>query len=116
MKTNYLLEHFNYLTLRTSIGAESAMPILVYFYITMMDKYRQSAAESCLRTFQLRVLPFGKTSGVKFLNLLNSPTDRTFENRRGKYKETGKKVPQAYLVYVEDTFLPCDAVIVRRFK
>ncbi|MGF7110076.1 hypothetical protein J2Z29_002649 [Treponema pedis] len=98
-------------TCKLELPLSMAEVILVYFYITMMDKYRQSAAESCLRTFQLRVLPFGKTSGVKFLNLLNSPTDRTFENRRGKYKETGKKVPQAYRVYVEDTFLPCDAVI-----
>ena len=39
-----------------------------------------------------------------------------FENRRGKYKELGKKVPQAYRVYVEDTFLPCDAVIARIFS
>ena len=80
------------------------------------NKIEQSAAQSCLGTFALRVLPFGKTSGVKLLNLLNSLTDRTFENRRGKYKELGKKVPQAYRVYVEDTFLPCDAVIARRFK
>ena len=29
---------------------------------------------------------------------------------RSRYKEIGKKVPQAYLRYVEDTFLPCDAV------
>jgi len=80
------------------------------------NKIEQSAAQSCLGTFALRVLPFGKTSGVKLLNLLNSLTDRTFENRRGKYKELGKKVPQAYRVYVEDTFLPCDAVIARIFS
>ncbi|WP_192814990.1 hypothetical protein [Treponema pedis] len=42
---------------------------------------RSFEAQSCLRTFELRVLPFGKTSGVKFLNLLNRSTDRTFENR-----------------------------------
>ena len=34
---------------------------------------------------------------------------------RSRYKETGKKVPQAYLRYVEDTFLPCDAVDALRF-
>ena len=33
-----------------------------------------------------------------------------FANRGGRYKELGKKVPQAYLRYVEDTFLPYDAV------
>ncbi|UTC78377.1 hypothetical protein E4O04_10325 [Treponema sp. OMZ 799] len=48
--------------------------------------------------------------------LLNNPTDRTFENRRSRYKELGKKVPQAYRVYVEDTFLPCDAGDARIFS
>ncbi len=72
-----------------------AVPILVYFYIIMINKYRQSAKRRLL---------------------LNSPTDRAFENRRGKCKEAGKKVPQAYRVYVEDTFLPCDAVIARIFS
>ena len=38
-----------------------------------------------------------------------------FANMRSRYKETGKKVPQAYLRYVEDTFLPCDAVDALRF-
>ena len=60
----------------------SAVLTLVYFYIIMIvHKYRQSAAQSCLGTFELRVLPFGKTSGIELLNLLNCPTDRTFENR-----------------------------------
>jgi len=44
------------------IGAESAMLTLVYFYIIMIvHKCQQSAAQSCSRTFELRVLPFGKT-------------------------------------------------------
>ena len=30
-------------------------------------------------------------------------------------KELGKKVPQAYRIYVEDTFLPCDAADARIF-
>ncbi|MGF7110107.1 hypothetical protein [Treponema pedis] len=51
------------------------------------NKIEQSAAQRCLRTFELRVLPFGKTSGTKLLNLLNNPTDRLFENR------SMKKVP-----------------------
>ncbi|AGT44186.1 YD repeat-containing protein [Treponema pedis str. T A4] len=73
-----------------SESLKSAVPVFVYFYIVLMvHKYRQSAKRL----------------------LLNSPTDRAFGNRRGKYKELGKKVPQAYRVYVEDTFLPCDAVI-----
>nr|WP_253679457.1 hypothetical protein [Treponema sp. OMZ 788] len=103
---------------RSESGAlKSAMLTLVYFYIIMIiHKCQQSEAQSCLGTFELRVLPFGKTSGFKLLNLLNNPTDRTFENRRSRYKELGKKVPQAYRVYVEDTFLPCDAVDARIFS
>ena len=80
------------------------------------NKIEQSAAQSCSRTFELRVLPFGKTSGVKLLNLLNSLTNRTFENRRSRYKEPSKNKAEAYRVYVEDTFLPCDAVIARIFS
>ena len=38
-----------------------------------------------------------------------------FENRRGKYKELGKKLPQAYRAYVDETFLPCDARDARLF-
>ena len=92
---------------------KSAVSILVYFYIIMINKYRQSAAQSCSRTFELRVLPFGKTSGAKLLNFISchlsdvfpllegSGKTMAFENRRGKYKELGKKVPQAYRVYVK---------------
>ena len=115
MKTSYLFKHSNYLT-RTAIEAEILFAVSSVAERNCKNKIEQSAAQSCLGTFALRVLPFGKTSGVKLLNLLNSLTDRTFENRRGKYKELGKKVPQAYRVYVEDTFLPCDAGDARRFK
>nr|WP_252507795.1 hypothetical protein [Treponema denticola] len=86
------------------------------FFMVIINKMQQSAAQSCLGTFELRVLPFGKTSGTKLLNLLNRPTDRTFENRRSRYKELDKKVPQAYRVYVEETFLPCDAGDARIFS
>ena len=109
------------------IGAESAVFNFVFF-IMLKNKIEQSAAQSCLRPFELRVLPFGKTSGAKLLNFVSCPLSEVFpltvgsgktmafENRRGKYKELGKKVPQAYRVYVEDTFLPCDAVIARIFS
>ena len=48
---------------RSDSGAmKSAMLTLVYFYIIMIvHKCQQSAAQSCSRTFELRVLPFGKT-------------------------------------------------------
>ena len=85
-----------------SEALKSAVLTLVYFYIIMIvHKCQQSTAQSCSRTFELRVLPFGKTSEAKLLNLLNSSTDRVFENRWSRYKELGKKVPQAYRVYVE---------------
>ena len=45
---------------RRSFEAECAVPILVYFYIIMINKYRQSAKRRLL---------------------LSNPTDRTFENR-----------------------------------
>ena len=51
------------------IGAESAVPILVYFYIIMINKYRQSAKRRLL---------------------LSNPTDRTFENRHVGCKEREK--------------------------
>ena len=93
MKSNYLLKQPNYLT-RTAIEAEiifavSSMAelIVVYFYIIMISKYWQSAAQNCLGNFELRVLPFGKTSEIELLNLLNSPTDGAFENRWSRYKE-----------------------------
>jgi len=91
------------------IGAESAMLTLVYFYIIMIvHKCQQSAKRNLLlnKNNLSEVFPLTVGSGKTM----------TFENRRGKYKELGKKVPQAYRVYVEDTFLPCDAVIARIFS
>ena len=76
------------------IGAKSAVLHFVFFMI-IINKIEQSAKRRLL---------------------LNRPTDRTFGNRRGKYKELGKKVPQAYRVYVEETFLPCDAGDARIFS
>ena len=100
-----------------SVTLKSTMLTLVYFYIIMIvHKCQQSAAQSCSRTFELRVLPFGKTSGAKLLNFISchlsdvfpllegSGKTMAFENRRGKYKEIGKKVLQAYRAYVEETF------------
>ena len=71
------------------------------FFVMLKNKIEQSAAQSCLR---------------KKLSLSEIPTDRTFGNRWSRYKELGKKVPQAYRVYVEDSFLPCDAGDARIFS
>ena len=95
MEISYCHVHSNYLTSRTAIVREqkqfikiafavhlsaaisaeryrsdsgalkSAVPILVYFYIIMINKYRQSAAQSCLKNNLL----------------LNRSTDKPFENR-----------------------------------
>ena len=100
-----------------SEALKSAVLTLVYFYIIMIvHKCQQSAAQSCSRTFELRVLPFGKTSGTKLLNLLNRPTDRTFENRWSRYKEPSKNKAEAYRVYVEHLFLRSDAGDARIFS
>ncbi|WP_433168903.1 RHS repeat domain-containing protein [Treponema putidum] len=91
------------------IGAESAVLTLVYFYIIMIvHKCQQSAKRKLLlnKNNLSEVFPLTVGSGKTM----------AFENRRGKYKELGKKVPQAYRVYVEETFLPCDAVIARIFS
>ena len=92
-----------------SVALKSAVLTLVYFYIIMIvHKCQQSAKRKLLlnKNNLSEVFPLTVGSGKTM----------AFENRRGKYKELGKKVPQAYRVYVEDTFLPCDAVIARIFS
>ena len=69
------------------IGAESTMLTLVYFYIIMIvHKCQQSAAQSCSRTFELRVLPFGKTSGAKLLNFISCHLSDVFPLLEGSGK------------------------------
>ena len=78
MKTKLCIySQSNYLS-RTAIEAESAVLNFVFF-VMLKNKIEQSAAQSCLRLFELRVLPFGKTSEIELLNLLNSPTDRVLK-------------------------------------
>ncbi|QSI03482.1 RHS repeat domain-containing protein [Treponema pedis] len=86
---------------RSDSGALKSAVLNFIFFMIIINKMQQSAAQSCLGTFELRVLPFGKTSGTKLLNLLNRPTDRTFGNRWSRYKEPSKNKAEAYLVYVE---------------
>lgn len=69
------------------IGAESAVLNFVFF-VMLKNKIEQSA---------------------KTKLLLNHPTGRSFGNRRSRYKEPSKNKAEAYRVYVEDSFLPCDA-------
>ncbi len=68
----------------------------------LKNKIEQSAAKSCSRTFELRVLPFGKTSRAKLLNFISchlsevfpltvgSGKTMAFENRHVGCKEREK--------------------------
>ena len=92
-----------------SVAMKSAVLTLVYFYIIMIVHRCQPSAK--------RKLLLNKNNLSEVFPLtVGSGKTMAFENRRGKDQELGKKVPQAYRVYVEDTFLPCDAVIARIFS
>ena len=94
------------------IGAESAVPILVYFYIIIIvHKYRQSAKENCLlkRNTTPEVFPLTAI-------LAGSGKTKPFEKRRSRYKETAENKAEAYRVYVEHLFSACDAVDARIFS
>ena len=84
-----------------SVALKSAVFNFVFF-VMLKNKIEQSAAQSCSHTFELRVLPFGKTSGVKFLNFISchlsevfpltvgSGKTMAFENRHVGCKEREK--------------------------
>ena len=94
------------------IGAESAVPMLVYFYIILIvHKYRQSAKESCLlkRNTVPEVFPLAAI-------LAGSGKTKPFEKRRSRYKETAENKAEAYQVYGEHLFSACDAVDARIFS
>ena len=91
------------------IEAESAVPILVYFYIVIIvHKYRQSAKESC--SLKRNTMP------EVFPLTIGSGKTRPFEKRRSRYKETAENKAEAYRVYVEHLFSACDAVDARIFS
>ncbi|WP_420893983.1 RHS repeat domain-containing protein, partial [Treponema pedis] len=123
MKTNYLLKQSNYL-FRTAIVKEEKQFIKIAFAVHLSAVisagiYRRGsdALKSAVFNFVFFIMLKNKIEqSAKRKLLINTSTDRTFENRRSRYKELGKKVPQAYLVYVEDTFLPCDAGDARIFS
>ena len=94
------------------IEAESAVPILVYFYIVIIiHKYRQSAKESCLLKRNTVPEVFPLTAGIA-----GSGKTVPFEKRRSRYKETAENKAEAYRVYVEHLFSACDAVDARIFS
>ena len=94
------------------IGAESAVPILVYFYIIIIvHKYRPSAKENCLLKRNTTPEVFPLTAGIA-----GSGKTKPFEKRRSRYKETAENKAEAYRVYVEHLFSACDAVDARIFS
>ena len=126
MKTKlYFYPQPNYLT-RTAIGREQKQFIKIAFAVHLSavisaERYRSDsvALKSAVLTlvyFYIIMIVHKCQQSAKRRLLLNSPTDRTFENRWSRYKEPSKNKAEAYRVYVEDTFLPCDAVIARIFS
>nr|WP_319024093.1 RHS repeat-associated core domain-containing protein [Treponema denticola] len=117
-------KHSNYLTSRTAIVREQKQFIKIAFAVHLSavisaERYRSDsgALKRAVLNFVFFIMLKNKIEqSAKTNSLLDSPTDRTFENRWSRYKEIGKKVPQAYRVYVEDTFLPCDAGDARIFS
>ena len=126
VKTNYFYSQLNYSLPRTAIEREQKQFIKIAFAVHLSavisaERYRSDsgALKSAVPVFVylcIVLIVHKYRQSAKRKLLLDSPTDRTFENRWSRYKELGKKVPQAYRVYVEDTFLPCDAVIARIFS
>ena len=93
------------------IGAESAVPILVYLCIVLMvHKYRQSARRiRSNKNILFEVFPLTAI-------LAGSGKTMPFEKRRSRYKETAENKAEAYRVYVEHLFSACDAVDARIFS
>ena len=120
----YIYSHFNHLNPRTAIARVQKQFIQIAFAVHLSavisaERYRSDsgALKSAVFNFVFFVMLKNKIEqSAKRNSLLKKPTDRTFENRWSRYKELGKKVPQAYRVYVEDTFLPCDAGDARIFS
>ena len=78
---------------------------------------RRSLEASAVLNFVFFVMLKNKIEqSAKRKLLLNSPTDRTFENRWSRYKEPSKNKAEAYLVYVEHLFLCSDAGDARIFS
>ena len=92
------------------IGAESAVPILVYLCIVIAYKYRQSAKRiRSNKNILFEVFPLTAI-------LAGSGKPKPFEKRRSRYKETAENKAEAYRVYVEHLFSACDAVDARMFS
>ena len=95
------------------IGAESAVPILVYLYIILIvHKYRQSAKKARNKNNKSSLPEVFLLTAI----LAGSGKTKPFEKRRSRYKETAENKAEAYRVYVEHLFSACDAVDARIFS
>ena len=95
------------------IGAESAVPILVYLYIILIvHKYRQSAKKARNKNNKSSLPEVFPLTAI----LAGSGKTKPFEKRRSRYKETAENKAEAYRVYVEHLFSACDAVDARIFS
>ncbi|WP_253707803.1 RHS repeat-associated core domain-containing protein [Treponema sp. OMZ 799] len=125
MKNNCVLKQLNYLTSsRTAIAREQKQFIKIAFAVHLSavisaERYRSGsgALKSAVLYFVFFMIIINKMQqSAKTKLLLNSPTDMPFGNRWSRYKEPSKNKAEAYRVYVEDTFLPCDAGGARIFS
>ena len=127
----------NYLTSRTAIEAEILFAVCLskkqaltggkslaredkcskkIGAVLVQQADRRSFEASAVLNFVFFVMLKNKIEqSAKRKLLLNSPTDRTFENRWSRYKEPSKNKAEAYRVYVE-LILRSDAGDARRFK
>ena len=95
------------------IGAESAVPILVYLCIVLMvHKYRQSAKSITIRIARNTLPEVFPLTAI----LAGSGKTKPFEKRRSRYKEIAENKAEAYRVYGEHLFSACDAVDARIFS
>ncbi|AGT44190.1 RHS repeat domain-containing protein [Treponema pedis] len=114
----------NSLIPRTAIEREQKQFIKIAFAVHLsavisVERYRSDsgALKSAVFNFVFFVMLKNKIEqSAKRRLLLNSPTDRTFENRWSRYKEPSKNKAEAYLVYVEHLFLRSDAGDARIFS
>ncbi|WP_253703606.1 RHS repeat domain-containing protein [Treponema denticola] len=116
----------NYLTSRTAIEAEILFAVCLSKKqaltggksLACEDKCsKKIGAESAVFNFVFFVMLKNKIEqSAKTNSLLDSPTDRTFENRWSRYKEPSKNKAEAYRVYVEHLFLRSDAGDARIFS
>ena len=119
----YIYLQPNYLP-RTAIGREQKQFIKIAFAVHLSavisaERYRSDsgALKSAVLYFVFFMIIINKMQqSAKTNSLLDSPTDRTFENRWSRYKEPSKNKAEAYRVYVEHLFLRSDAGDARIFS